>query len=283
MPKFTVQQLIDELAKVGVPHVEVVDSVDDADTESDTFLSGLGDHFKGVLTPIIKGEAHTELAGKINGSVRSMLAQTTGIKAKELEGLNDKEAVAKAMAHFKATANGDNTALQQQLEDVMAANAKAIEDAQTEGNEKANAIQTKYDRREILTQISEAHNKAAGLDPKLNKGELSSQYLRSLEDKYIVKWNDETKKVELYDKANPAQRAYANAAKNVYLEAEAGIKDHYSNIGIWNEDTRNINPKDVMDKAKTKDYTNASTKSEQAYKDPIGEKNQALMDWANGK
>ncbi len=105
---------------------------------------------------------------------------------------------------------------------------------------------------------------------------VSSEGKSYLDGIAIPKYNEATDEIELYDKKNPDIRLYTNDTKTTYLKPADKLKEYYTELGIWNEDNRNINPKDAMEKAKQTQYNPVPLKDGKPT-DPIQAKNDAML------
>lgn len=259
--KLTLKEVTDLLASAGVPHVEIVDKDELSDyvvnketVTPDSLLVGIDTARESIIAPKViaakTGEIHSTVAGKINGALRSQLSQKTGIPAADLKDLDSAAAIQKAYDFLISTIGGDKTTLIAERDSLMQKHSEAIKAKDIEWQGKLDGVTSKLTEKEIIARLVKDHNEAKGLPPTANKTELAKMFKSNLDSGYKVKYNEATDEIELYDKANPDTRVYTNDTKTAYAKASDLMKPFYTNIGLWNEDARTVNPADAMkDKA----------------------------------
>jgi len=288
--KLTQEQALDLLAKAGVPHVEIVEKDEESDyattakaTEpvtSDTLLVAIDTNREAIIAPKIlhakTGELQASITGKINGSLRSQISQLYGIPAADIKDMTSTEAMKAGKEFYDKTFGVDKEALIKERDTLMQSHATDKASALKEKDTEIDGWKQKYTEKEIIGKLVADHNEAKGLPPNANKAALAKQFKSYLDGKAIVKYNEEKDEVELYEKGKPDVRLYASDSKVSYAKPSDFLKPYYSDLGIWNEDNRNINPADAMKTAQQKGYEPVTLGKDNKPVDPIQQKIDAM-------
>ncbi len=288
--KLTLTEALDLLAKAGVQAVEIVEKAEESDyvttakaaepVTSDTLLVAIDASRESIIAPKIlhakTGELQTAITGKINGSLRSQLSQKTGIPLADLKDLNSQDAIQKAYDFYANTLGVDKQELIKERDEMMKSHAADKATAIKEKDTEIDGWKNKYTEKEIIAKLVVDHNEAKGLPPNANKAALAKQFKSHLDGKAIVKYNEEKDEVELYDKSKPELRLYASDSKVNYAKPADFLKPYYSDLGIWNEDNRNINPADEMAKRQQQGYKPVTVDKTGKAVDPVQAKIDAM-------
>jgi hypothetical protein len=285
MPKWTIEQLTGLLAVAGVPHVEITDDEAESDFDADAALQSIDSVRSQIIAPKLlaekTGELHKQLAGRINGSLRSQLSQKTGIVARELEGLDSKEMIEKAFGHFLSIAAKDTEELIQERDQLLKDQASREQQLNADWQQKLQQANDRYIAREITEALHKDHREARGLPKDANRLAMAEMFKDVLAKQYLMRYDEETKQVLLYDKQDPEQRVYTNDTKTSYLKPADVMTAHYKKLNLWNEDNRGINPQEAMTQQPLKEYKSRSKAAENSH--PTDQKNSAMLKWASGE
>lgn len=291
--KLTLAEALALLASAGVPHVEIVEKAEESDFTTtkesdkpishDTLLMQVDAAREAIIAPKViqakTGEIHASITGKINGALRSKLSQKTGIPTADLKDLDSGEAIEKAYDFLMSTVGGDKQTLIAERDLLMSKHAQALLATKTEWEGKLSEVTGKLTDKEIIAKLVKDHNDAKGLPVGANRVALAKQFKSYLDGKAIVRYNEEKDEIELYDKKNPDVRLYTNDSKTAYLKPYDDMKPFYSDMGIWNEDNRQVNPKKAMDESLQSVYI-PKTNTDGKVVDPYESLNASTMAYA---
>lgn len=292
--KLSLKEALQLLESAGVPHVEIVEKAEDSDyvtsekttapVTHDSLLVAIDANREAIIAPKViaakTGEIRGEITGKINNSFRSALSRATGIPAAELKDLKDDEYLQKAVDFLKNAVGGDKQTLIAERDELI---RKHAEDKKKYGEEKdveINTLRGQLSNKEIIAKLVKDHNEAKGLPVNANRAALAKQFKAYLDGKAIVKYNEAKDEIELYDKSNPELRLYTNDSKTAYLKPSDDLKAYYTDLGIWNEDNRTINPAEEMRKKGGEAYVPKPNESGKIAS-PYDVLNNSAMEYAN--
>lgn len=263
--KLTLKELLSLAQAAGVPPVEIVEKAEESDfittAESDkpisvdTLLMAIDTERGKIIEPKIlqakTGDIHSTVAGKINNALRSQISQLTGIPTSELKDMDSKEAMKAGLDFYAKTFGSDKEAIKKEMDSIMEQHSKDKQKLLSEKDAEISQWRTKYTDKEVIAKLVRDHNEAKGLPPNTNKAALAKQFRSHLDGIAVVKYNEDADDIELYRKDNPDIRLYTNESKTTYAKPSDFMKPFYSDLGLWNEDNRHINPADKMKEAQT--------------------------------
>lgn len=254
MIKITLDQLKEIVQKAGVAPVEVVDEKDaDKDFSLDTFLSQIDVSRGTILKPIYKSELETEIASQITGaktgSLVTALCREFGIERKELEAItkikdfktSDLLAKAKELASEKYSK--DTEGLRTEMTEMSNSHQSALDTQKVDYEKKLTDAHQKYIDRDIEATLIDSL-KDAPLPEKANRLLLAKQLKGHLNEIAHVHYDENTKTISLRNKENHELPLLTSAKTEIKLAEKA--KDFLTDIGVWQNDTRSVNPQDAM-------------------------------------
>lgn len=256
--KLTLQQALNLLSAAGVPNAEIVENETDSTYNQDEALSAIDTARQAIIEPKVlaanKDALLKEIEGKSFNSARSKISQLTGIPTAELKDLNHTEMIAKGLQHYQSNLGKDKEELIKERDTIVANHAKDKEGIVKDWEAKLKASEEKYYDKEILSYIAKVHKDAKGLPANVNRDELAKNYKLNLSQRAILKFNEQSGEVEMYDRANPDKRLFTNDSQTVYAKVDDFMKTDYTTMGLWNEDNRTVKPEDAMKGVKTDTY-----------------------------
>lgn len=243
--KLSVNQATELLAKIGVAAVVVADDSEadsnpDVENMSKAVFNEMETKIKHDVELELKTSARSEEAGKQLGSLRRVLKRQYGVDEKALDGLTMEEMVKLAKetsTSNKDAAESDTVKILQEKErewlDKEEKLLAAIEQKESEWK-------SKFDDRDITEYFSgivEGMPRIGGVATKQ-----AQMVVADLKAKHIVKYNPETKEVELYEKSNPEKRVFEG--KNI-VTGKYFAENYLKDMGLYKSDTRNDPPAKV--------------------------------------
>jgi hypothetical protein len=180
----------------------------------------LEEHFKKELKPHFKQQYTNDLLGKLAQSSGGLLKTTEAIELGDL-----KKAADLLTQRIKDSAGKPDAEKDKMIEDL---NAK-ITKMETDHADAIETLQKDFSAKEEARNTQSAAldyfgKKSLAVTPQV----ASKGVLAALQEKYLVKWNPEAQKFELYDKANPTSKAKKSgtAFASFDEEAEAVIAEY---------------------------------------------------------
>lgn len=258
MPKVTATKLIEFLNNLGVQGVEVVDNDTDVDFDPEEGLKTVDMARRKILEPqIIQEQSEKikgEIAGKNAGTFRSLLVRNFGIDRKELDNLNDEEMLKKALSHHDGKFSKDTEDLRKEIQDMVEKHNGNIAKVREEYEGKLTEAQLRYIDRDIDEAILN-EIKDAPLPKGANRVALAKQLKAELRNEAHIEYDETTKGIHLRDRSNKEKKLY-NSNGTAELKIIDKAKDFFSNLGIWETNTSNVNPADALAKVKLQEYNN---------------------------
>lgn len=258
MPKVTATKLIEFLNNLGVQGVEVVDNDTDVDFDPEEGLKTVDIARRKILEPqIIQEQSEKikgEIAGKNAGTFRSLLVRNFGIDRKELDNLNDEEMLKKALSHHDGKFSKDTEDLRKEIQDMVEKHNGNIAKVREEYEGKLTEAQLRYIDRDIDEAILN-EIKDAPLPKGANRVALAKQLKAELRNEAHIEYDETTKGIHLRDRSNKEKKLY-NSNGTAELKIIDKAKDFFSNLGIWETNTSNVNPADALAKVKLQEYNN---------------------------
>lgn len=234
-----------EMEVVVVADSEEADKTPDIDTMAKAAFSEMEAKITDAIGADLKAEARKEESGKQLGSLRRVLKRNYGVEEKEIAEMSMEDMikfVKDKTATNKSDADGD---LMKRYEDLQREHESKYESLRSEFERQLSEKDQMFAMRDIEERTLNLVNTIprVGGDPVRQ----AKAIVQELQSKYVLKLND-NKEIELYDKSNPEKKVFDG--KNVVTDKYA-VDKYLTEIGVRATDTRNINPKDVMDGKKT--------------------------------
>jgi hypothetical protein len=238
MPKVTQQQLMSLLSNL-IGDVQLVENETDSDFSEEAVLQSLDNNRLPIIKQKVHGEIHQQLSRQINDKYRKLLSEKTGISVADLKDLGDNEIIERAFEHFKGSLPDQTKESQQRIQEILDAHTQEKTRISSEYENKLKDVETKLTRKSMLDVLNRYHRDAKGLPEKANREKLAQVFLQHLESQGIVKLNETGDDIEIYDRTNPEYRLL-DQSKSKQIGVADFIKPYYSDLGMWNEDTRDV-------------------------------------------
>lgn len=251
MKKLTQKQLLDLAAAIGLEGVELVEDEAQSEFNLDTALSLVDGNRRNILEPMLRQELEPQIKtasdGKMLGAIRSMLVRTTGLSHSKLKEFSDdkiEDMFKAAIQHKVSSVEGNAEETTKKFDELVQAHNEAMNKANQEWEGKYNELNTKYVSRDIKEALRGAL-KDAPLLQTADKDIAAGDFMKHLQDKYHLNFDEAKKMVALMDKSNPAIPAL-NEAKNAQIDILGEAKSFFEPRGLWVKDMRHVNPADAM-------------------------------------
>lgn len=255
MPKLTAQQAVSLLAAAGYQGVELAEA-GDPDFNQDTALQAIDTHRTTFIKPRIvselKDSIHGEQMAKLNKALRVKLSTLTGAEMEKLETEKDTDKMLELSINtlsesLKKDIGKDKQAWISERDELLKAHNANLQAKESEWAQKHSALEQQIQSQYVHAALSKLHKEAKGLPVAANRETLAKDYAAYLQSLAVVKHNPETNELELYDAKNPEQRLY-NETKTAFAKPEDFMEKRYGKdgLGIWNTDTRTVNPAQAM-------------------------------------
>lgn len=241
--KFTAAQALAFINKLGVDAEIVADDQADNDFNEEDAIKMVDESRGKIIKPDLEAALRTDLttsiAGKHGGELRAHLRRLSNnvLKTSDLKDLKDEEALQK----FLEVMVGQKDA---SLEDIRTQMKNALEEAEAEKtrllSEKDtayNALKTKYTERDIDSLLEEELNNVPRTGGNIKvQAQLAKTYLRG---KYKDYFDENAKKIELRDLANPDKPALNG---QVAVKLNDVLTEFAKENGILKTDMRDVDP-----------------------------------------
>ena len=265
--KATINQLKGFLKVVGVPDVEVVEDEAASDFDTNTVLAEIDKSrtpiIKSLLEGDIKTEAESAATGRLVGTIATFIANKTGIPRAEIAHLSYKDMLQKGFDHLGQNLEGDKATWAKQLEEMATTHQNTLTEKEKEWGEKVKVAEDRYRDRDI-TEALEVILKDAPFLPSTDRKAAANLLKRELNGSYNLHYDEATKELSLRDKSNPDLPVY-NETKTAVLKPFDKAKDIFTPFGLWQTDTRNINPAEAARNGKQHNsYQPSNTKETDA-------------------
>jgi len=242
--KLTQKQMSDFLASLGLEGVEVVDNEEESTFSPDEALSVIDNSRKPIIKQVLHNDIHKELAGVINRALRKDLSALTGIDAAEIDGIESKDALKKALDFYKESTKGEVNQSQKEwqskIDDILAKHSEEKTKLTSEWENKYNQLNENLTRNGVIAALAKAHREAKGLPEKADREELAKLFYNEHNGKTAIMKLNEYGDLKLYDPKNP-EMELLNDNKTKHVGVNDLIKPYYSRLGMYNEDTREVN------------------------------------------
>lgn len=248
--KFTQEQLIQLVKALGVANAEVVADAGSATFDLDAALQSVDDSRTAIIRPKLESDiqkkAETAAAGKYGGLLRQNLRKIVGMSNGELEKIEkDDEAIKAAFDYFVGQTGKKGDELQAEMQRLMEAHTKALDEQKTSYETRLSDAERQYQERDIVDYLETNVLAKAPVPTNANKKMLASKYKEDLDRRFIVKWNAEKNKPDLFYKDRP-EVPVTNTAGTQMLEFAEDAKGFFEPLGVWQTNMSNQNPNDLM-------------------------------------
>jgi len=248
MPKYTQKQLTDLLSTLMGETVELVEADTDSDFNADAVLSAIDKARTPVIKSALHKDIHSELSRKINGSYRNNLSKLTGIPVADLADLESEQMLSKSLDFMKASMSDDGKKWAEERANMLKSHEDEKSKITAELTTKYNELEGRLTRKQMLDILTNNHTEAKGLPEKANRALMAEGFLSYIESLGIPKISEDGKRIALYRKDAPEMQMLNESQNNVVF-ADDYIKPRYTELGLWNEDTRDVSAASAASKA----------------------------------
>lgn len=240
--KATQKQLLEFAQAAGVEAVEIVEDEAQSDFNMDTALQAVDSAREGIIRPRIETQLRDtiekEISGLNGGKLDAWLVEHTGIKRADLKGLTDPQKVKAAKDFLVNQLEGDKQATQAKIEELRSTMEAERLEAVRSVEQERDQWKGKYIDRDLLEAL-QTELKGAPLPEKLDRSIAAKDLKSHLSELYHIQYNEQTKAIELFDKANTTMPAL-NGSQKVKIMDEA--KAFFEPRNNWMTDMRGANP-----------------------------------------
>ena len=249
MPKLTQQQLIDQISRLTGQPVELVENDTDSDFDESAFLSAIDTARTPIIKQLVSKDISGETSRKTHAAYRKTVSELFGIPSSEIADLEPKAMIEKGLTHYKSTL-GDGSDTQKKIDAILADHARIIQEKEHEWSGKNSELETRLTRKSMIDVLSRYHKDAAGLPEKANREKLAALFLSHIEGKGVIKLNEAGDDIEIYDRKDP-NTALLNSSNTDKMKVSDFMKPYYSELGMWNEDNRDLSATSAAARAAT--------------------------------
>lgn len=245
--KGTIGQLTDLLTKLGVS-VELVENEADADYKEDAAIQAIDKARTPIIKQIVSKDIHGQALRTVNDAYRKGLSTVTGLPIADMAELEGDALLTKALEHYKTSLPDTGKDAQAKIDKILADHKLALEGKEKEWGEKYTGLETKLTDKNMLDILAKYHREAKGLPEKANRDALAKAFLPYLRGQGSLKLTEDGTDIEIYG-ADGTRRLNANNTAN--LGVADYLKPYYSDLGMWNEDTRDVSAAAAAERAKS--------------------------------
>lgn len=243
--KCTPQEAISLLQEVGLT-VELVEEGSEYDKNS--AIQAIDAKRSEFLAPQIIQEFKDSEINKIKaaqgGSLRSKLVRKTGISRSELDKIqNDEEAIEAAFAFKAASLEGDKEETNKRIDEILNTHKLEVEGIKKEYQSQLAQAEEKYiskEMKEYFTSIL----KDAPLPQDSDRSLLAELVMNHIKGKVDLKLDAESKQPIAYKKGT--EERLLNESRTAVYDFMPDVKSFLEPMGLWQKDTRGLNPSDLM-------------------------------------
>ena len=240
MAKVTQQQLIDLLSKLTSQAVELVENETDSEFNEDGFLQSIDKSRSPIIKQLLQKDIHGEAMRKTNDAYRKSVSAKFGVPLADLAGLESDEILEKGLQHYRENTQDSGKQQQTKIDEMLAAHKNEVARINSEWEQKHNEVTGQLTKKSMLDVLARYHKDAKGLPVDMNRDKAAEMFLTQLEKIGIAKLNVDGNDIEIYDRNDPSTRVL-NQAKTATLGVSDLLKSHYSDLGLWKENTSDVN------------------------------------------
>lgn len=257
--KATLPQTLEALKAAGVD-IEIVDNETDSTYDIDSVLSSIDDNRGKILKPKIAEEleqgAWEKATGKYGGLLRNKLCKETGIPISQLTKIEkDEDAIKAAIAYMNDNIQGEAAEVKKKFDEITTQHQKEIDELKSQHETALSAEKNIRIKRDSLDYIKKEVLKDIPLPDGADRDIIAEDYYNSLTNRYGVTYDENGKKIDLYQKEKPSFPAMKDGTTQPILLAE-DAKGFLSVRGMVKKDMRDVNPADAMKNANAQPYNN---------------------------
>lgn len=240
MAKFTAKQLTDLLSKLTNQAVELVENDTDSDYDENVLLSAIDSSRTPIIKQLVKDDIHGEALRKTNDAYRKSISSKFGVPLSELNGLESDAILEKAIDHYKSNSTDSDKAQQKKIDEILKAHSDEVARINGDWEKKHNEVTGQLTRKSLIDVLAKAHKNATGLPVDMNKDKAAEAFLSELERKGVLKLTQDGSDIEIYDRNDPTTRLL-NQSKTANITVNDFLKGHYTELGLWKDNTSDVN------------------------------------------
>jgi hypothetical protein len=248
MAKLTNKQLTDLLSKLTNQSVELVENDEDSDYNEDTLLSAVDGTRTPIIRQLLKTEIHGEASRKVNDAYRKSISAKFGVPLSELNGLESDAVLEKGLEYYKNNTTDSDKTQQKKIDEILKAHSDEVARINGDWEKKHNEVTGQLTRKSLIDVLAKAHKNATGLPVDMNKEKAAEAFLSELERKGMLKLSQDGSDIEIYDRNDPSTRLL-NSSKTANITVNDFLKGHYTELGLWKDNTSDVNALTAANKA----------------------------------
>jgi hypothetical protein len=248
MAKLTTKQLTDLVSKLTNQSVELVENDTDSDYNEDTLLSAVDGTRTPIIRQLLKTEIHGEASRKVNDAYRKSISSKFGVPLADLNGLESDAILEKAIEHYRLNTTDTEKSQQKKIDEILKAHSDEVTRITSDWEKKHNEVTGQLTRKSLVDVLAKAHKNATGLPVDMNKDKAAEAFLSELERKGVLKLNEDGSDIEIYDRNDPSTRLL-NSSKTANITVNDFLKGHYTELGLWKDNTSDVNALTAASKA----------------------------------
>lgn len=258
--KLTQAQAIELLKSAGLVDAEVVENEADSTYNQDEALTAIDTTRSQILEPKFNEKMQDanwrNVSAKYGADVRKFLAKASGLSRSQLDKIEkDEDAISKAFEHYTQHVSGDANETKKRLDEIIEAHNKEKEDLIKQHTEQLTSEKNIRLDRYAQDYIADVL-KDAPFPNKADRNILAKDYYNHLKNEYLTQYDEEGKKINLFDKNKPTFPAMNG---NMPVDLKEKAKEFFTPRGQWETDMRNVNPAEAMNGANTQPYSKPVT------------------------
>lgn len=236
------QKQLEQVLKALQLDAEVVENESDSDFDMEDVLNKVDSTRGAILRPQWEQEHTSKIESAVNGKIGNIitrqLAEITGIdKSKLTSDMKDTDKIRTAFEHYKSTLGADEQSTAKKVQELIDAHKNELTTKESEWKQQLDAANEKYVSRDMRDYVNTNILKDAPLSPTLDRNVASQDLYSHLQSKYTMKWNEQAKKIEFFDKENPNMPALRG---NQTINPLDDAKEYFTPRGNWATDMRNV-------------------------------------------
>lgn len=253
--KLTQAQAIELLKSAGLVDAEVVADEAESTYNLDDALGSIDTTRSQILEPKFTAKMQEDswknASAKYGSAMRKLLAKSSGLSRSQLDKIEDDEAaISKAFEHYTQSVSGDANETKKRLDEIIEAHNAEKEQLISQHTEQLTAEKNIRLDRYAQDYIADVL-KDAPFPNKADRNILAKDYYNYLKAEYLTQYDEDGKKINLFDKSKPTFPAMNG---NVPVDLKEKAKEFFTPRGQWETDMRNVNPAEAMRNIPTQEY-----------------------------
>jgi len=197
---------------------------------------------------LLKTEIHGEASRKVNDAYRKSISAKFGVPLADLNGLESDAILEKAIDHYKSNSTDSDKAQQKKIDEILKAHSDEVARITSDWEKKHNEVTGQLTRKSMVDILAKVHNDATGLPLDMNRQKAADDFLSILERKGALKLSQDGSDIEIYDRNDPSTRLL-NSSKTANITVNDFLKGHYTELGLWKDNTSDVNALTAANKA----------------------------------